>query len=102
MTEALRDTIEMFITLPNGITLTMIVRHSDIIGDLKVLISQTSRFDMRDTYPTYCSKIVDDRHTVGDYMVTRMSTLGTLMILRGGTPKSSHDEENPCDYELRE
>jgi len=39
MTEALRKELKIFITLPNGISVTMTVRDSDIIGDLKALIS---------------------------------------------------------------
>ena len=69
-TEALRNTFETFITLPNRISLTMVVRDSVIIGDYEALISRTTRFDMvRDTYFTYFSRVLDDRHPMGDYML---------------------------------
>ena len=90
-THAMRDAFEIFITLPNCITLTLMVRNEDVIGDIKVLIARTTRFDIRDMYLTHCSKILDDRYTVGGYMITRMSTLGTFMRLRGGNNKRGRD-----------
>jgi len=36
---------------------------------------------------------------VGENAVTRMSTLGTYMRFKGGTPKRCHDEKNPYDYD---
>ena len=80
----MRDAFEIFITLPYCITLTLMVRDEDVIGDIKALIARTTRFDIRDMCLTHCSKILDDRHTVGGYMITRMSALGTtFMRLRG-------------------
>jgi len=76
----MRDAFEIFITLPYCITLTLMVRDEDVIGDIKALIARTTRFDIRDMYLTHCSKILDDRYTVGGYMLTRMST---FMRLRG-------------------
>ena len=95
----MRDAFEIFITLPNCITLTLMVRNEDVIGDIKALIARTTRFDIRDMYLTHCSKILDDRYTVGGYMITRMSTLGTFMRLRGGNNKRGRDVDRPTDYE---
>ena len=51
-THAMRDAFEIFITLPNCITLTLMVRNEDVIGDIKALIARTTRFDIRDMYLT--------------------------------------------------
>ena len=99
VTQAMRDAFEIFITLPNCITLILMVRDEDVIGDIKALIARTTRFDIRDMYLTYCSKILDDRYTVGGNMITRMSTLGTFMRLSGGTNKRGRDVERPSDYD---